>query len=825
MAPRREVQPDGLETYRKKRDFERTSEPPPVHPSQERAGEEPIFVVHKHDATRLHYDLRLEIGGALPSWAIPKGPSYDPAEKRLAVETEDHPLAYADFEGRIPDDEYGGGDSLLWDRGSWETVPPGEAEEQLAKGHLHLRLHGEKLDGEWHLIRTRMQGKKQQWLFIKAHDGNEDPSLDIVAGRPESVKSGRRVTRGPVHRSAFERPPKVPPGELLAKVWPPMFAELAAQPPSDEASYLYEVKYDGFRALAALANGRLVLRSRNDLDLAERFPQVAKDLRRLRLKEAVLDGEIISLDEEGRSSFQRLSLGEGLLRFAAFDLLWLDGEDLRHRPLEERREYLESVLLGAEGSVVLAERLGPGADAALAEAKRRGLEGVIAKRRGCPYVGRRSRTWLKLKLRASQEVTIVGYTPLSTGAAGIGALLVAVRSGDDYRYVGKVGTGFSDRDRRTLQELLIRDKVRKTPVAEAPKVRGATWVKPIHVAEVEFVEWTGDGRLRQPSFKGLRMDKGPEETAPEAAVSEAVVSEVEPESALPPTLPKAVLEAVAPTHPERVVYPDAGYTKGDVFTYMARLAPIFVKVLRGRPLFFQQWPQGIHREGFYRQNMQPAPDFVSRIQVRHSDDRLVHHVVIDKPETVLWLANQSAFAFHMWSSSLPHLELPDWVVFDLDPGDGPFSELVEIAVALRDFLLELGLVSFPKTSGKRGLHVLAPIRRGPSHEEATQFAVGVTSAMAKVFSKIASVERTKSKRGGKLYLDALQNGQGKAIIAPYSLRDTPQATVSAPLEWGEVTPDLDPTRFTLETMPARLAEKGELFGQILRTDQPLPKLR
>jgi len=858
MAPKRK-QGDELAAYRKKRDFTVTSEPPPAGDAGERAEAElPSFVVHKHDATRLHYDLRLEMGGVLVSWAVPKGPSYDPAQKRLAVRTEDHPLAYGAFEGRIPDDQYGGGDSLLWDRGHWSTIPPGQEEEQLERGRLHFLLSGEKLQGEWHLIRTRIKDDKENWLFFKGSDALQDPDRDILRERPESVVSGRRVTRGPVHLRSARGPPTGAARELLASLWPPMRAKDAAPGELLAKDHVFEVKYDGYRALAAIAGGELSLRSRNDLDLAARFPSVAEGLRRLRVKEAVLDGEIVSLDQRNRSSFERLLEGEGLLAFVAFDILWLDGEDLRGLPLEERREYLESVFTGAKLPLLIAERIPAQPQDPLAVAAARGLEGLIAKRLGSPYLGERSGAWRKLKLRQEQEVVVVGYTSSEALRQSVGALLVAVHEpaegrqagsgasapgrraaggdsaparkgkgqspgrrtkggaagGRELVYAGKVGTGFSAADRRLLYRELSKVEVDEPPVAGRPKVKGARWVQPRLVAQVEFHGWTTGGRLRQPSFKGLRIDKRPEEVVREAPIPGGSESLMKPETSR---------EQVQVTHGERVVYPKAGYTKADVFAYMEIVAPYLVHVLRGRPLFFQQWPKGVEEQGFYRQNVDPAPDFVTRIQVDNGKGKVVNHVVIDKVETVLWLANQSAFAFHMWSSSLPALENPDWVIFDLDPGAGAFSDLIFLAKTLRGFLEELGLNSYVKTSGKRGLHVLAPIRRGPTHDEATAFAVQVTQTLAAAFPKIATVERTKSKRGGRLYLDAFQNGKGKAIIAPYSPRDTPQATVSTPLEWEEVEDSLDLGSFTIRTMPERLLERGDLFARLLDEDQPLPR--
>lgn len=501
-----------LRAYRKKRRFEVTPEPPPQTPV---ATASHRFVVHKHDATRLHYDLRLEMGGVLVSWAIPKGPSFDPRVRRLGVQVEDHPIEYGEFEGRIPEGEYGAGDSLLWDRGTWRTEPPGEERAMMEKGHLVFVLEGKKLVGRWHLVRTGRRAGKSQWLFFKGRDEHASPDFDVVAERPESVVSGRRVTRGPVRRKTLEaRHP--PPIELLAKVWPPMFAQLSDAKTAARRASFFEVKYDGYRALAALSGGSLALQSRKGLDLSAQFPAIARGIaREVVAAEAVLDGEIVAIDDEGNARFQLLQRSGGELRYVAFDLLWLDGEDLRKRPLEERRELLESLLANADPPVMISERLPEPLDAALAEVRERGLEGLIAKTKGSRYrSGERTTDWAKVKVQLTQELAVIGFTPIATGQKAIGALLLGVREGKAYRHAGRAGTGFTDKQRRELFETLSRD-VLETPPAGMPKMKNARWVKPRLVAQVAFREWTDDGILRQASFQGLRIDKEPGEAVKE----------------------------------------------------------------------------------------------------------------------------------------------------------------------------------------------------------------------------------------------------------------------------------------------------------------------
>jgi bifunctional non-homologous end joining protein LigD len=831
-----------LKTYRAKRDFQKTSEPSPDVPL-ERHGDKPIFVVHKHDATRLHYDLRLEIDSALASWAIPKGPSYDPKQKRLAVQTEDHPVSYAEFEGRIPDEEYGGGDSLLWDRGTFETVPPGKGHEQREKGHLVVELSGEKLKGRWHLIRTRPQGNKSQWLCFKALDGTEDPSYDVVAERPESVKSGRSVTRGPVRERALVALRHPPARELLERVWPPMLAKLSTPEEASDATHVYEVKYDGFRAVAALSGGQLALWSRNGKDLSERFPSVAQALRQLRVPEAVLDGEIVAVDARGRSSFQLLqNQSGGELRFVAFDLLWLDGHDLRSLPWEQRRELLESVMALTKPPLQIAEQLKLPRERALAEAKKHGWEGLIAKRKGTPYVGSRSSSWLKLKVIAGQEVVILGYLPIKNGHAGkeIGALLVGVNGPDGFHDVGKVGTGFDTQMRRELRALLDKTRVAKPIAVDAQYRNGAVWVKPRYVAQVNFAEWTGNGRLRHPVFQGLRTDKKPEEVVREKPTASARKSARTAKAAratgtrrAPTALAARSTRIPAAKEPsagegqakltsgDRVLYPKAGFTKADVFAYYREVAPLLVPVLADRPISVQQWPAGIQAPGFFKHDLSGKPSWLPTLRVRHLD-RTIDHVNVKSEDALLWLANQSALTIHMWSSRAPRLEQPEWVLFDLDPGKGTWEELIQVATRVHKRLDALGLESFPKTSGKRGLHVFVPLGPGHTHEQATQWANELANQVAHELRDIATTERAINKRQGRLYIDAGQNGRGKTVVAPYSLRAVEGAWFSAPLKWSEVTRKLDPSRFNLKTVRKRLDAVGDLFAPLFKAKQKLP---
>jgi bifunctional non-homologous end joining protein LigD len=842
-----------LRTYRAKRDFSLTPEPSPESAAP-RASGSLRFMIHKHDATRLHYDVRLEIDGVLASWAVPKGPSFNPSDKRLAVETEDHPLAYATFEGRIPEGAYGAGDSLIWDTGTYETVPPGQESAQRKKGHLTVEFHGQKLQGRWHLLRTRAQGCKAQWLMFKSRDEYASDTYDVTVERPESVKSGRAQTRGPERRRARTSPkpsakPSAKPGRktsratspdaLLEKVWPPMLARLSTPEEAAEAPHVFEVKYDGFRALAAISGGKVRMQSRNAIDLAPRFPALVQALTKLKVREAVLDAEVVALDPKGRSRFQLLQNAREDAsveqRFVAFDLLWLDGEDLRDRPLEERRELLERVMAGVQLPLQLAERIDLPQDKALAEARRRGWEGLIAKRLGSTYTGSRSSDWLKLKVLAGQEVALLGYLPITNGKPQIGSLILGVHAPDGFHEVGKVGTGFDTKTRTRLKQLLDKDRVRAPAAPDARPWKDAVWVKPRLVANVNFTEWTEDGRLRHPVFQGLRDDKSPEEVVrerPSTQVRKTRAAAAEARGTRRVSRSLAARTAAAPvtsttdellTHPERVLYPDDGLTKADVFEYYRSVAPVLLPVLRDRPLALQRWPAGIHAPGFFRQGNPDLPDWAPTMRIQHLG-KVLPHVNVVSEEVLLLLANRSALTLHMWSSHRPRLDSPDWVVFDLDPGKGGWDSVITVALALREHLEELGLESVPKTSGKRGLHVLVPVARGLTYERTQAFADAVVGLLEQELGDIATTERSIAKRGGRLYLDAGQNARGKTVVAPYSLRGVDGAPFSAPLEWSEVTRKLDPKSFNLRTLARRLDAVGDLFAPALSSQQKLPKL-
>jgi bifunctional non-homologous end joining protein LigD len=619
----------------------------------------------------------------------------------------------------------------------------------------------------------------------------------------------------------------VKPEALLRKVFPPMLATLTTAPPRDGKEWIYELKYDGFRAVTAISGGELAMWSRNEIDLAPRFPKVAEALRKLKVPEVVLDGEIVALDDEGRPRFQLLQQGSRTL-IVVFDILWLDGHDLRKLPYLDRRELLERTLRRPPALVRVSEQLEMTGDKALLHAAEHGLEGVIAKRKTSSYDGRRSKEWLKIKAVNEQELIVIGWNPSTHSSKEIGSLHLAVM-GDDgaLRYAGKVGTGFSYNQRVWWKETLAKDVVPAAPAKDAPRERAATWVKPRHVVQVAFTEWTGDNRLRHPSFLGMRDDKSPKEVVREKP---------EPEPQPEPEKPRkrsglgsgAGSGSVKLTHPDRVLYPKDKITKKDIADYYAAVAEAMIATLRDRPLALEHWNQGIAAPSWFHQNVgKEAPPWVTTIDTptRASKRATVRHLVVDKAETLQWLAQMSVLTMHMWSSRGASLNEPDWLVFDLDPAKGKgIAQAIDAAIVMRGLLENLGVPSVPKTSGKRGIHVFVPLVAGYSHEQAADFACAIAGAVSAEVPYM-TVERSIEKRRGRLYLDCMQNGYGKTMVAPYSLRAIDGAPVSAPLKWEEITKKLDPLKFNLRTMPNRLAKMGDLFARVFEKRAKLPDLK
>jgi bifunctional non-homologous end joining protein LigD len=815
----REPTSDHLAAYRAKRSLERTPEPA----GSIRAGAGQLFVVHLHAATRLHWDLRLEMEGVLRSWAVPKGPSYDTAEKRLAVHVEDHPIEYGDFEGMIPEGNYGAGAVIVWDRGEW--VPIGDPLEGLAKGKLLFELRGYKLHGSWTLVKIKKAQK--EWLLIKERDGWASPER---VPPPESVLSGLTVEdleagrdRGEAIRAELARL-GAPRRAVDAKSASPMLAETADRPFS-RAGWLFEPKLDGYRVLAARRNGEARLYTRNSNECAEAFPEVARAVAALPFERLLLDGEVVALDDRGVPSFQRLQ-GRARLRrpidirhaavqtpvtYYAFDLLGFEDFDLRPLPLTARKTLLQR-MLPPLGALRYLEHVEEEGEALYREAERLGLEGVVAKKATAPYKTGRSPVWLKIRSRHTGDFVVAGFTAPRGSRGGFGALHLAEYVKGALTYSGRVGTGFTEAQLAEVSRTLAARRRSEAPcVGPAPKEKGTTWVEPVLVCEVEYAEWTEEGLLRQPVFLRFRDDKRPEECVrgegrgggrsevPRFTRDEeggAQDEEHGAESELPFEL----------TNLKKVFWSDDGYTKGDLITYYRAIAPWLLTYLRNRPLVMTRYPDGIGGKSFFQKDAPGfAPDWI-RTERMWSEDtqREIDYFVCDDLASLLYVINLGSIPLHLWASRVPTLERPDWCVLDLDPKGAPFTDVVEVALAARDLCRRIDLPLYVKTSGSSGLHLLVPLGRQCTHDQSRSLGELLARCLVGRLPEIATITRQVSRRDGRVYIDYLQNGSGKLLVSPFCVRPLPGAPVSTPLAWREVNRKLDLRRHTMKTVPERM---------------------
>ncbi len=782
----------GLDAYRRKRKFPRTPEPAP---SRAPAPDGRRFVVQKHQASHLHYDLRLEDGGVLKSWAVPKGPSMDPRDKRLAIQVEDHPLAYKDFSGRIPEGEYGAGLVEIWDKGTYSPGPEtGSMAASLRKGHVDFILHGKKLNGLFTLI--RLKNKDKQWLLMKRTDppgaaaGRPDSPLPLL---PEDLKS-RGAVKAPYPTGAE-----------------PMLATLV-DGPFDRVGWSFEVKWDGYRAIAEVRRGKVRLVSRNGKTLDARFPAVAAALRGFPM-DAVFDGEIVFVDRKGRPYFQALQhasrAGEGRLLYYVFDLLYAGGYDLRALPLRQRRAVLEKIL-PVSGTVRLSEAIETKGRAFFLAAKKNDLEGIIGKDLGSPYrSGERSREWLKIKARKSQEAVICGFTRPRASRKHFGALILGAFKNGELTYIGHVGAGFTERSLAEVQEKLKPLITPRSPFAREPGTNmPVTWVAPRLICEVEFREWTAEGIMRQPVFRGLREDKSSREVEPERA---------EPRGTAFPD-PKIRTKANL-THLDKVFWPGEGYTKQDLIDYYGRMAGTILPYLKDRPQALNRHPDGITGESFFQKNLgrAPLPPWVRTVRIpSEGEGKDIRYLVCQNRDTLLYEANLGCIEINVWNSSISRLDSPDYIVLDFDPLETPFAGVVEAVLAAKKVLDEMGVPAFCKTSGATGMHVYIPLAPRYGHEQARELAHLVVMVVNRRHPDLTSLERSPAKRRGRIYLDYLQNRLGATMAAPYVVRPREAAPVSTPLEWKEVTPGLDPRDFNIRTVPERVARKGDLWGDLFK---------
>jgi bifunctional non-homologous end joining protein LigD len=769
-----------LTEYERKRDPKKTAEP--FGSERPPEAEEPIFVVQRHDARRLHYDFRLERDGALASWAVPKGVPLEPGQQNLAVHVEDHPLEYATFAGEIPKGQYGAGTVEIWDHGTYELL------EEKKNGGLTVRLHGERLQGTWSLIPARLSGDEKNWLILRKRDDS------AAAPRPRGTRT-----------------------------YAPMLATPAEDVPRG-SSWLFEVKWDGYRAVAQVVGGEATLTSRRGNDLTTRFRSVAREIAKaMKTPDAVLDGEVCALDETGRSSFSAMQQGKAgtPLIYYAFDVLEVEGEPLVDLPLVERRKRLEPLLDKRNRTVRLSEAFDDGA-ALLEAADQQGLEGIVAKRLDSRYaVGRRTHDWLKIKTHGEQEFVIAGYTK-GTGrrASSFGSLVLSYYQGGELVYAGNVGTGFDTKEIDKLLEQLRPLRRPTSPFREVPKMpkvrkSDVIWVEPELVCVVEFAEWTHDGRLRAPSYQGLREDKAPEDVRRELPITD--------------TVRKGTRELKL-SNLDKVFFPVEGVTKGDLLEYYRAIAPVLVPHLKDRPFTMVRWPDGIEAGRFFQKDAPShmpewIPTFRTLVSTRESprQRKWVNFPIVNDELALLWMVNMGCIDMNAWYSRVDKPDRPDFVLFDLDPSpDVGIKETIQVALLVKQALDAFGLVGFPKTSSAEGMHVLVPIERRYTYDDTRQFAEIVAGAIARTHRGLATTEWTRSKRRGVL-IDSNQNGEGKTIASVYSVRPRPGAPVSTPLRWEEVNESLDPLSFTMPKVLERVRKHGDLFEGVLNTRQRLTK--
>lgn len=822
-----------LATYRRKRDFGHTPEPART-PRKKRARAKSVaaansgtarFVIHLHHASHRHFDLRLQVGGTLRSWAVPKGPSRDPSIKRLAVEVEDHPLDYATFEGAIPKGHYGAGTVAIWDEGTWGSDEP--VKPQLEKGHLRFELHGARLRGAWSLIRTDMKAAKPQWLLIKGDDTCTE-SGDVADDTPLSEWMDATSPR----KSA----PDAPPGDIGFQL-----ARLHTHAPGGE-EWLHEIKYDGYRMLGVRDGKRIRLTSRNDLDWTDRLPHVARAIGALDCRDCVLDGELVVYDAQGHTRFDLLqqqfsSEIADATRYAVFDLLFLDGEDVRALPLRERKSMLAKLFDGAENALKISEFIRGHGAMAFKRACEAGLEGIISKAEDSIYRAGRSDTWRKLKCIDSGEFLIIGFNRGHGARSALGALLLAEPHGDGWRYVGRVGTGFNDALLEDLQkQLRATDKQPKLDNPPGPKqLRGARpiWVQPRHVAEVEFRGRTGDDMLRQASFKGLRPDKSPDDLRDSDRVKPRSFSAMDGnDMTARKSSGKSKSSKVASnqsaqvklTHPDRVLIGKPRVTKRDLADFYLGLAGYLLPGIVNRPLSLVRCPDGIAKECFFQKHgMAGMPDALRTVAISGDKQKYLY---VEDIQGVIALVQMNALEIHPWGSTIDDIEHPDRIVFDLDPGPGvPWKRMIAAARALRQRLRAIELESFVRTTGGKGLHVVLPLNPRPGWTTAKSFA----QAMARTLEAEAPHEfvatAAKSKRKDRIFIDYLRNARGATAVASYCMRARESAGVATPLRWEELAALRSGAQYTIRNIPRRVAGlKRDPWQGIDTIKQTLPKL-
>ena len=891
-----------LEKYATKRDFTKTTEP---KAGKSKDKDKLTFVIQKHDASHLHYDFRLEMDGVLKSWAIPKGPSTDPKTKRLAMMVEDHPYDYRDFEGIIPQGEYGGGTVIVWDEGTYEPIEEinGKKEQekfllkQLKEGSVKIKLHGEKLEGEFALVKTHGMGENA-WLLIKHND--DFASTKDITKQDKSVLSGKTIEamekngdkvwkhgheealneepKKSGKKKAPEKPAEETPEQIekgadttdvdiagilqkapksaMPKGIKPMLATLVDEP-FDGEDWLYEVKWDGYRALGFIDGDETQLLSRNNKTFHEKFYPIYNILKKWDIN-AVIDGEIMVLNDKGVSNFGNLqnwrSEADGELVYYIFDLLWYDGKNLMDFPLTERQAVLKEILPADDDRIRLSKVFAASGIEFFHAAERIGLEGIIAKKGSSTYSpDNRSREWLKIKVHKRQEVVIAGYTKNEDTAKQFSSLLLGVYENNALQYVGKVGTGFSDKVQKEMMAQFKPLETDKSPFNTIPDVNKpsrfrpnppkakATWLKPELVCEVTFAEVTSDGVFRHPSFQGMRIDKKAKDVVRETAVNTDEVMETigkvekrdahadagirapkdkERKTLLNPKEETQVRKVCGKelkfTHLSKVYWPEDKVTKRDMFNFYYQVAEYILPYLKDRPMSLNRFPGGIHGPSFYQKDVKDkAPDWAKTFPYTNGDGEHKEYLVGTDEASLLWMASLGCIEMNPWFSRIQSPDNPDYCVIDLDPDKNTFDQVIEAALEVKKVLDAIDVPSFCKTSGSTGMHIYIPLEAKYDYDQSQMFARIIVDIVHKQIPDYTSLERMVAKRHGKMYLDFLQNRPGATIAGPYSLRPKVGATVSMPLHWDEVKPGLTMKDFTIFNSIDRLKVEGDLFKGVL----------
>ena len=790
-----------LQEYQRKRDFAATPEPSgkrnrgKAHALQ--------FCIQKHDASHLHYDFRLELDGTLKSWAIPKGPSLDPKVKRLAVHVEDHPLDYASFEGHIPEGHYGAGDVIVWDRGVW--IPEGDADHGYAKGHLRFELQGEKLNGRWNLFRTRLAGKKEQWMLVKSSDthAREEGDYDILEAEPHSVLSERSLPGTKKETTRARTPKKAAKGTLPDSLKPQLATLVDAAP---EGDWCYEIKFDGYRILARIEGSDVRLFTRNGHDWTAKLPHQVAALKKLKLKSAWLDGEMVVADDNGVADFQALQNAfdtehDERIVYYLFDLPWLDGHDLRQLPLDERRATLEKILADPPPALRYSASFAEPVQSLLASACQLNLEGLIGKRRDSVYVERRSSDWIKLKCQQRQEFVIVGYTDPKGSRSAFGALLLGLHDGEQLRYAGKVGTGFSTDTLTTLLKQLKPLEIRRPALDKPPtgaEARGVHWLEPRLLAEVSFAQMTRDGIVRHAVFHGLRSDK------PARAIH----------------LERPMPASLRLTHPERMIDASSGTTKLAIAEYYAKVGTLILPHLKDRPVALVRAPDGLGGELFFQKNA--AHLDLPKVKTYDKDQAGQAAMVINREDTLLGAVQMNMLELHTWNATDKQFERPDRFVLDLDPDPAlPWKAMVEATTLTLALLDEMGLRYFLKTSGGKGIHVVVPLQRRAGWDEVKDFSHAIVSHLAGLFPDRLSAVSGPKNRVGRIFIDYLRNGKGATTVCAWSLRAREGLPVSVPIWPQELAELKGANQWTLANIDERLAEGNDPWQDYAGTRQSI----